>query len=220
MVVTDVTIYAADRCVAGWDLEKDCMVRPEPSPGRFWPAIFCGSKSTFHPGHLVSFDGERPRTDLPHRTEDWVVVGDSLTGHGFAGADVFRGVCLKSLARGPAEVLGSHLNFSNDKAFVPQGSECGSLCALELRASELALFDTLDMKGDTKLRARMPVMGHPLNLSITAKDLKQAYRNDGLEGAKTLLKDADSFHIRLGLARAMDATGRCYLQINGIYPIP
>jgi hypothetical protein len=218
-VVTEVTIYGGQRCVAGWDLERECMVRPEPAPGQFWDAIFCGGKSTFHPGYLVSFDAVKPETDLPHQTEDWVVKGSSLDRHGFAGSDVFRGVCLKSLSYGPEQAFGTHLHLANDKAFVSLGSKCGSLCALELPKTALSLFESVDMNGERKIRARLPVMGHPLNLSVAAKDLKQAYRKDGLTGAIALLDGAESFHVRLGLARAMPGNDRCYLQINGIYPV-
>lgn len=220
MIVTEVTIYGADRCVAGWDYEMDRMVRPEPGPAKFWPAIYCGMKSTFHPGHLVSFDAEKPETDLPHRSEDWVVIPNSLTEHGAGGSDLFRAACAKSLMHGPSQVYRKHLHFQGDKAFVPTGSDCGSLCGMDLPESDVLLFVETDSNGREKLRARLPVLGRVVNLSITAKDLKQAFKNSGgLEAVKALLANASSFHVRLGLAREMNGDGRCYLQINGIYPV-
>lgn len=220
MIVTEVTIYSVDRCVAGWDYEKDRMVRPEPGPAKFWPAIFCGKQSTFHPGHLVSFDAEEPDTDLPHRNEDRVIIPNSLTEHGAGGSDLFRAACVKSLSHGPSQVYRDYLHFQGDKAFVPKGSDCGSLCALDLPVSDVSLLVETDMNGKEKLRARLPVLGRILNLSIAAKDLKQAFKNSGgLVAANALLANASSFHVRLGLAREMNGDGKCYLQINGIYPV-
>jgi hypothetical protein len=30
------------RCVAGWDVNRKIMIRPEPRPAAFWPASYCG----------------------------------------------------------------------------------------------------------------------------------------------------------------------------------
>ena len=77
IVVTEVTLYGRLRCVAGFDLDRGVMIRPEPEPAGFWEAKVCGPNTTFHPGHVVEFRGERPQTALPHNTEDIVVGGGS-----------------------------------------------------------------------------------------------------------------------------------------------
>jgi hypothetical protein len=38
IIVTEVTNYGNLYCVAGWDLEQNAMVRPEPAPASFWDA--------------------------------------------------------------------------------------------------------------------------------------------------------------------------------------
>jgi hypothetical protein len=221
MVVTEVTMYGRLRCVAGWDFTNKRMVRPEPAPEQFWEAIYCGERSTFHPGHVVTFEANKPETALPHQTEDWVVAG-GVTNHGPLPIETFQKVCKKSIVDGPGpdQAYGPHLRFSGFTPYVLEGTECSSLCGLELPASELTFLEKMKNTGDVRLRAGFSLSGQRLDLSIAAKDFRQTYRAGGLQAAKDLVAGAESLHIRLGLARAMDdGSGRCYLQINGIYPI-
>lgn len=221
MVVTEVTMYGSLRCVAGWDFNNDRMVRPEPGPAQFWDAIYCGERSTFHPGHVVTFEANKPETALPHQTEDWVVAGQ-VTNHGACAVETFQKVCKKSIVEGPGpdQAYGQHLRFSGFTPYVLEGTACSSLCGLELRASDLSFFEKMNGRGDIRLRAGFSLSGQRVDLSIAAKDFRQTYRAGGLPAARELIAGARSLHIRLGLARAMDdGSGRCYPQVNGIYPI-
>jgi hypothetical protein len=103
---------------------------------------------------VVSFNGEKPGTSLPHQTEDWVVIDGSLTNHGALSPEIFRNACKITLTRSPTEVYGRHLIFRNGSAFVAEGAECGSLSAVELPASDLKLFEKHNLKGELRLVRR------------------------------------------------------------------
>jgi hypothetical protein len=216
IVVTEVTLYGPLlRCVAGFDLDREVMVRPEPEPEGFWEARFCGANTTFHPGHLVRFEGERPDTALPHNTEDLVVRGKPRETGKLTEQD-FKQALRAAEALSPDKVFGAHLKFESGKAYVPAGAACGSLAGQTIDAETLRLFDDVYGEGH-RLRAKMSVGGHVLNLSVTAKNLKQAFRGQGLPAAQALVPRGGPIHVRLGLARPFkDHPDRCYLQINGL----
>lgn len=217
IVVTEVTIYDRLRCVAGFDLEREVMIRPEPKPGGFWEAKFCGPNTTFHPGHVVVFHGDQPKTPLPHNTEDIVVRG-RVRESGVLKDQDFRDSLKRAEIRSPSKVFGRHLQFDGGKAFVRPGADCGSLAGLAIEAGGLVLIDQV-YKDDHKLRARLTVDGHVLNLSVAAKDFRQAFDKQGIAGARALVPEGAA-HVRLGLARAWDgAPDRCYLQVNGLHAL-
>lgn len=219
IVVTEVTIYNKRlRCVAGFDPDRQVMVRPEPAPGAFWEAKFCGPNTTFHPGHVLDFDGARPETPLPHNTEDIVVRGKVRELSKLDG-QAFKAVLRQAETCSPQKVFGGNLKFDGGKAYVSPGTDCGSLSGLSVDAARIRFLDQV-YKEDHKLRAELSIDGHRLNLSVGAKDFRQAFDKQGLAGASALLPEQGRAHVRLGLARAWDAVpDRCYLQVNGIYAL-
>jgi hypothetical protein len=76
LLVTDVTNYGDLRCVAGWDIDRKKMIRPEPHPLGFWQSSAIGPKG-FQRSSIAEFEAQvpSPSTSYPHRTEDRVVVG-------------------------------------------------------------------------------------------------------------------------------------------------
>jgi hypothetical protein len=219
IVVTDVTIYGKLRCVAGWDLDRKCMVRPEPGPGSFWPALVCGRNTTFHPGYVVEFRATKPTTSFPHQTEDWVVRGEASRTDVLSLKE-FNNTLLQSQVVGPKGIWAALMKKSGTTAYVLEGVECGSLCAVKISRDKLRLA-VKDDAGWKKPRAKLVLGENEIDLSIAAKNLRQAYDREGLDGIKKLT-DSSQLHLRLGLARALDHTSgerRCYLQINGIYPV-
>ncbi len=218
IIVTEVTLYGRLRCVAGYDRTSGEMVRPEPGPGEFWPAYVCGENTTFHPGHIVRFRGHKPETPFPHRTEDVVVDGKPFRA-GVLPTVGFHDALRQAAQLTPRKVYGNHLIFDGQKAFVPAGAPCGSLAAQAVDATSLRLIDD-EYHDHHKLRARLIVEGHALELPVAAKDLKQAFLKDGVEAARALLPDAGAVQVRLGLARPFDEKpDRCYLQINGLHAL-
>lgn len=217
IAVTEVTLYGKLRCVAGFDLNRGEMVRPEPEAGGFWPALVCGANTTFHPGHVVRFRGEKPDTAFPHRTEDVVAAGKPY-GRAMDAAG-FRRVLARCEALTSDAVYGAHLRFDGDKAFVAPGAVCGSLACQTIEASQLRLVQQASREG-RRLRAEISLRGHVLRLAVTAKDFKQVFQKDGLDAARALAPRAGRVQLRLGLARPFDEIpDRCYLQINGLHAL-
>lgn len=216
IAVTDVTIYGKQRCVAGWDINNYRMIRPVPIESEFWDARYCGVRSRFHPGRIVSFFARKAVTNLPHNTEDWLVVGE-ITSQQLLPIDEFQQICKQILSHQPQKIFGENLVFQSESAFVNEGANCGSLSCLELKSKDIDLIEQLNSKNLPRLRACFTLQERKLNLSITAKDLRQKYESSGLEAARDIISGTSHLHIRLGLARAIQ-NGRCYLQINGIYP--
>lgn len=218
IVVTEVTLYGKLRCVAGFDLDSRRMIRPEPGPAEFWPALVCGPNTTFAPGHVVRFNGNQPQTALPHRTEDVVVRGTPWR-EAKLNREGFRKILGSARDLSPDAVFQGHLRFDGMKAYVSAGAPCGSLAGLELAAADIRLAER-KYHDETKLEAVLDLEGHELHLSVAAKDLKQAYQKEGLKASRSLLGNPDRLHVRLGLARPWkDHPNQCYLQVNGIYPL-
>ena len=218
IVVTEVTLYGRLRCVAGFELDRGVMIRPEPEPAGFWEAKVCGPNTTFHPGHVVEFRGERPQTALPHNTED-IVVGGQPRRIAALSADGFRQVLQRAAAFSPQAVFGDHLRFDRDKAYVPAGAACGSLACQTIDAASFKLFDQ-PYRDEHKLRAALEIAGHVLHLGVAAKTLKQAFEKEGLAAAQALAPKAGRAQVRLGLARPFkDHPDQCYLQVNGLHAL-
>ena len=219
IVVTDVTLVGPKRCVAGFDPVGGRMVRPEQAHKEFWPAYMCGENTVFHPGHVVDFGGAQPAGEFPHRTEDIVVTGQPRRA-GKLSSTEFGTVLRKSLSLSPEAVFGRNLVVDRSKAYVPLNAPCGSLAALEVMSKQVVFHQAASFGGRVKPRAYLPVGGKILDLSITAKSVKQPFQSQGLPAAIAGFSGAERLHIRLGLARPLnDFPDRCYLQINGIYPI-
>ena len=218
IVVTEVTLYGRLRCVAGYELDRGVMIRPEPEAAGFWEAKVCGPNTIFHPGHVVEFRGERPQTALPHNAEDIVVSGNPRRIAALS-ADGFRQALERAAAFSPETVFGDHLKFDRDKAYVPAGAACGSLACQIIDAASFKLFEHA-YKDDHKLRAELKIGGHILHLSVAAKALKQAFEKEGLAAAQNLTPKTGRAQVRLGLARPFkDHPDQCYLQINGLHAL-
>lgn len=218
IVVTEVTLYGKLRCVAGYDRKSRAMVRPEPAAADFWPAITCGPRTVFHPGHIVRFRGAKPDTEPPHRTEDRVVQGKPFRA-GALSAEAFKAVLRESAALSPAAVYGDHLLIDGPRAFVPAGSPCGSLACASMAAESLRFLDDV-YDGRHRLRAAILLDGARLQLPVAAKDLKQAFLKDGVDAVRALVPREGALQLRLGLARPFaEIPDKCYLQINGIHAL-
>lgn len=218
IVVTEVTLYNRLRCVAGYERANGRMIRPEPGPGEFWPLIVCGPGTTFHPGHVVRFNGHKPETDLPHRIEDVVVAGDPVRA-GALGPDAFKAVLNECAALNPKVVFEHHLVVSGARAYVPAGSPCGSLACLTMDAGALVFSDDV-YEDHHKLRVGVTINGRPLQLPVAAKDLKQVFGRKGVQAVRDLAPKNGPVQVRLGLARPFaDIPDKCYLQVNGIHAL-
>src|SRR2546430_1970731 len=82
LLITEVTNFGKLRCVAGWDLDREKMIRPEPHPTGFWQADKIAPAGKFEVGKTASFIGTKPNpaTGYPHMTEDRVVTSEIAVG--------------------------------------------------------------------------------------------------------------------------------------------
>jgi hypothetical protein len=218
LVVTDITEFGTLRCVAGWDTDRNCMIRPEPHPGGFWQTARVGPASTFAEGATIEFDGQHPTpaTPYPHMTEDRVVVGAVTRTGTLTGPGLIR--CLaNTISPSIAVLFGGHLQTPTAAGFVSEGTQRPSLGAIEVDAIGMLIYDDTDW-GKKRLRCSIPGAGRTLHPSITSLTLRKLYRQGGTAAAEASLVPATRLHLRIGLARAFPAQpGKCYLQVNGIY---
>ena len=139
LLITDLTDYGTLRCVAGWDIDRQKMVRPEPHSGGFWEQTMCGPGKPFFPSNIVVLEASPPvpKTDLPHLNEDMVVKG-SVKLEQTLSRDKFIDALRQVSAVGRATAFGAPVEIANDKAFVRTGTNHPSLRGLMIRGDEVS----------------------------------------------------------------------------------
>jgi hypothetical protein len=216
LLVTEVTDYGSSlRCVAGWDVDRNEMIRPEPAAGAFWPASYIGPNGWFEVGALVQFEGYHPvpPTSFPHRTEDRVVVGvvqrlDTPT------AEQRARWLAASVSPNLAAIFGGHIQVANSRGYVPLHTQCASLGAIEIRPNQLVISEDGDGR---RLRCQLSHGMFGILPTITCSRIRRMYHQLGLPAVLQSFAGANRLHLRIGLARAFDAhPDRCYIQVNGI----
>lgn len=220
MLVTDVTIVGDERCVAGWDMTKRYMIRPESSPGAFWPASIARPGEAFETGAIASFKIAlgQPKTRYPHRSEDRTVEGEvSRLRAPNAGTTLQT---LRSIASPHIQhVFGGKVRVENERAFVPLDTKCASLGGINIRSHEIALVENV-IEGKKRLRCRLKIGNAIAFPSVTAADLRRLHATEGFQAVRRHVERNRMLHLRLGLSRLFTGIhGRCYLQVNGIYGI-
>ncbi len=220
VLITDLTDYGDLRCVAGWDLDRQLMIRPEPHPGGFWDQSLCGPNKPYNPGNIVQFQAALPNppTEYPHLNEDRVVAGKPLLEKTLSRAD-FASNLRKVRLVDRAVAFTAPVEISNSKAYIKVGTNHPSLQGLEIRGDQISFFEDSFMNGPKKPRCLLEVPNRPsISLSLTATDVHQLYKKQGINGLKDLYVGNYDLHVRLGLARGFGTyPDRCYMQINGIY---
>lgn len=220
LLITDLTEYGTLRCVAGWDLDRGKMIRPEPCREGFWEQTACGEGRTFAPGHIVSFSAivPDPKTALPHLNEDRVVKS-LIKVEEVLRADKFIEALQGVGAVDASTAFSAPMVTANSKAFVPTGTDHPSLRGLLVTSKSVEFFEERWGTKPAKPRCLInaPAFGK-INLSIASASLRQLFRTTGIKGVRELFAGNQNLHIRLGLARGFDPfPNRCYMQINAIY---
>lgn len=223
LVITDITeMHGGNYCVAGWDPQARRMVRPLPD-GANWIAGLL-QRHGIGPGASIDMvpTGQRHPSTFPHRTEDTPVTT--------AGIHLVHPGPIMWLAVGAPpthatvdQAFGGHLahsrvwNSARQGVHVPENTQIGSLSAVRLPVGDLTLFED-NYQGKRSLRAYLDDGYARYNLPVVAKNFREAYRMNGVGGARRLLPAQCDVHVRLGLARAWSGQpGKCSLMINGIY---
>jgi hypothetical protein len=221
LLITEITEYGDLRCVAGWDLDRRQMIRPEPRPAAFWPSRDTGVGKPFHPGNIVCLSASRPvpPTKYPHYNEDHVVEGEVQLERTLGAAEFSAELSrIETLALDAA--FGPPVEFSNSKAYIRTGTNHPSLLGLRVARPAIQFFDSVDFKGRRRPRCVLTAGGRGVDLSITAVDIRELFRSKGIDAVRNAFDNARDLHIRLGLARGFGQyPERCYMQVNGIYPV-
>lgn len=221
VIITDVTDYGPQHCVAAWDVVAQRMVRLEPGPASFWGKQFVGPDCPLWPGHIVEFEAIVPANQpYPHATEDIVVTVNTLRQVDAIELSNLPGQVAGSVAITLPAIFRGLLRVVRSSAFVPVGSNCPSLGAIEIARASI-MFSERIWDGRRKLRAHYRYNDSNLNLGITSSELRNAFFAGGLAGVGCTLPQQGRIHVRIGLSRPFAARpNECYVQINGIYPIP
>jgi len=228
IIVTDVTCYGDLYCVAGWDLDRGKMIRPEPSTAianveasRFWKAEWAGPGKAFAVGNVVQFDAGDARNDFPfpHATEDRVVDAAKApeVRNRLSEAEVHH-VVVAGLANSLNAAFGSVLvRTPSGTAHVPSGNKGPSLGAVDLMPTQVVFYED-SYKDKTKLRASINDGHASYNLPVPADAARSRWQKSGLKGLRSDLASCTRVHLRVGLSRPMSTMpDRCYCQVNGLY---
>ncbi|MBY3053349.1 dual OB domain-containing protein [Rhizobium laguerreae] len=226
IIITDLTRYGTLYCVAGWDVERERMIRPEP-PGanaaaeasRFWDTNFAGDGQVFAVGNKVQLTASTPPAHFPfpHATEDRIVAaGSNITVLEHLNTSQIIHQVGESVSTSPSDAFGGHLIRSqNGKAYVPAGAACPSLGAIEIEPDAIRFYSETTGNGRLRLRAVVQHQGHGYDFSVPADAAYRRFTQGQMAALEADANASDSIHIRLGLSRPFAAVP-CYAQINGL----
>jgi len=170
LLITDLTEYGQLRCIAGWDLERGKMIRPEPHPGGFWQATLCGPGKPFAPGNIVSFEGAAPvpKTEYPHLNEDIVVQGAASLDK-VLSADKFIEALRQVETVDRSVAFAAPVEIDNAKAFIRTGTKCPSLRGLKIKGDAVLFIE--EKYGDKPPKARC-LISIPQKASINLAEVE------------------------------------------------
>ncbi|WDR00450.1 hypothetical protein PSC71_06715 [Devosia sp. J2-20] len=224
VLVTEVTNYGTLFCVAGWDIGRSEMIRPEPQgsnahqeASRFWSAEMAGPDRILAVGNIVRFDADSPPATFayPHATEDRVVTAAGVTVEAQVSAKKMISAVAGSVSTSLPAMFNGFQRQANGKAFVPGGTLGSSLGAIELDSSRVKFFVN-EFNGSKKLRVKIQDDVASYDLGVTSDELRSLWRTSGVASLNEMCAQASLVHIRAGLARPFPE-GRCYVQLNGAY---
>lgn len=216
IVVTDVTeMQSGVYCVAGWDSRASRMVRPLPD-GANWSADLL-TKHGIIPGakiHVVPKG--TPIGPFPHRTEDMAINSSEievLSGEFSDWMGQFAPPVSENLNAGFGGNLkwNSIINGAKKGVYVHQGVGCSSLTAIHVQRTNLSFFESFE-----KLRAIFFDGSDRYELAVSSRTLKEAWRDGGVNAISSALPSRQTFHVRVGLARAFKNSPECYAMLNGV----
>lgn len=228
LLITDVTCYGDLFCVAGWDLDRGGMIRPEPATtnplheaSRFWSSQYAGPGRLFAVGNVVQLTASpAPATfAFPHATED------RICNHGNIGTIVSTmsssqtaQTVAPSASRGINSTFGGHLiRASSGKAHVAAGLRTSSLDSINIPARSIVFYQDNPAPGKRRLRAVINEGGVGFDFSVPADTARSLFLADGVAALSASAAASHSIHVRLGLCRPFGTTNQCYAQVNGLF---
>lgn len=227
LVVTDVTTYGDRYCIAGWDVGRQQMIRPEPpdtdaanEPSRFWTGEWAGPGRFFDVGNVVRFEANPPPPNFPfpHATEDrvWVRPLANVPIGKLTAAEV---VATVGVSAGLGIAFGGGLvRAPSGKAYVPRDFAGPSLGAITVQTNQISIFENTTDPAKPKLRAHLTEGGVRYDLALTSDAARTRWLAAGLAALQADIGASAHVHIRLGLSRPFwGQPNECYAQINGLY---
>lgn len=229
MITTDVTSFGDELyCVAGWDVERRTMVRPEP-PGtvassgaaRFWNSDYVGPGKVFQVGSPVTFEGNQAPAGFPypHATEDVILRPESqIKSDRKVSLAETAALAAGSVSASVTQVYdGGARTTSSGLLYVASGHIGRSLGAMEIKGGVVFHEKRFPQK-PTKLRVRLALGHQTYDLPVTSTAVSALWRAEGLDALQKKADRSNRIHIRLGLARPFAARpAECFAQVNGLY---
>ncbi|CAA7623395.1 conserved hypothetical protein [Magnetospirillum sp. UT-4] len=212
IIVTDVThMKRGEVCVAGWCPAEMRMIRPLRAGGQFWRKEDIGPH-LFEMGNVVALPGpfrDGVRT-FPHASEDVVLVEPPRLVRSIPLRELSAALS-PSLSLSVADIFGRPLE---GRKFIPVGTECRSLGAIDTNAKRLS-FEEKETEDGPKLRCWFYDESNvSYNFAVSSRLLRQAWQDGGLAALEALRAGHRRAHVRIGLAG--DLEDHCYAMVNGI----
>jgi hypothetical protein len=218
LIITDVTEMAAGNyCVAGWDQQRQRMVRPLPA-GLNWTMPLLQQHQVAPGASLDVVPTGRAHTAyFPHLTEDTVVERDKIR-HVSAGPINWFAPDAPATHASVAEAFDGHLVHNSvwknirQGVHVPLGTNARSLAALRVARSAIRFVKEFD-----RLKVVLNDGQEAYKLPVSSLRLKTVWQKDDFQAVWEAVPAAGPLHIRLGLARGYrNEPDKCYLMMNGI----
>lgn len=212
LIITDVTeMRRGHICVAGWWPAEGRMTRPLSGVGQHWDAVD-GCPDGFWMGNIIRFDviGKNNR-GLPHSREDIIVEPKAALVDKLSGAELADRV-RPSVASSVAMGFGGAIQ---KKKWVPGGTDCPSLTAINLRARDLHFEERPRTDKPPQLRCWFYSENVGYNLPVVGIASLKNWREGGLQAMDKLKAAHQNAHVRLGLTNPFE-DGHCVIMVNGI----
>jgi hypothetical protein len=219
ILVTDVTeMHHGNYCVAGWRAATGSMVRPLPD-GANWTAHLLAAHGVT-PGATIQFQesGTQPNGTYPHRTEDTPINASTIARITLAPRP-WLGANAPPVTATLAEAFENKVQHNSiwngcyQGAHVPEGTQCRSLWAVRIDRRHLNFVEEYG-----KLKGILGDGTAVYKLAISAKSIKETWRDGDARAVIRLLPNGGPLHVRVGLARAFAGQpGKCTVMINGVY---
>lgn len=219
LLITDVTVMNGSHfCVAGWDLDARCMVRPLPE-GHHWSAELVALHG-IEPGVIVDVvpTGKKHRGTFPHLSEDTDIASEPIQVT-LRGWNNWLGRAAPDISPSVQSIFGGHVRCNKEYrgvsqgVYVSSGVEVRSLGAIVIERSQVDFVDSFG-----KLKAVIDDGAMRYQLAVSSRDLRLVWDDGGLEAVRAALPDSQHFHVRLGLARSFEKDpNKCYMMLNGVH---
>ncbi len=222
VIITDLTeMSTGNYCVAGWDWERQCMVRLLTRGGGNWTNAHVAQNSLWH-RRIVRFQpvGMPAGIAFPHATEDTRL--NETTMQIFPRPNNWREIMLRSESNSIDDVFAGLLNQSmvgqtRKSPFVMPQSACASLGAVRANAADFQFYEDRYKPDKPKLRCRFSDVTSRFDLAVSSYRLRLRWRDLGVDGMNNRQGDFGQVHVRIGLARPWADNNKCYLMLNGLY---